>query len=62
MNGVRITRIEDVAEALKTPVNGYHVFKFEGVVSDFVIKADDLEAIDKRIAERYRIAELRYLE
>ncbi len=62
VNGVRITRIEDVAEALKTPVNGYHVFKFEGVVSDFVIKADDLEAIDKRIAERYRIAELRYLE
>ena len=61
VNGRRISGIQDVSEALEHPVDGYHVFTFEGPVVDFVVKDAELEAIDRRIAERYRIPELRYL-
>ena len=61
VNGMTITQMEDVATALKTPVRGFHVFEFEGIEKDFVVKADKLAEIDKRIAERYRIAEPIYL-
>jgi hypothetical protein len=61
VNGKKITRIQDVAEALKAPVRGFHVITFEEIENDFVIEADKLEEINARIAERYRIPELSYL-
>lgn len=61
VNGKEIGGIRDVVTALESPQNGYHVFEFEGLEKPFVIKAADLEQIDRRIAERYRIPELRYL-
>jgi hypothetical protein len=60
VNGKKITEITDVAEALKTPIDGYHVFEFEGVNRDFVIKADELDEINARIAKTYRVTELEY--
>jgi len=61
VNGKKITEMADIAEALKTPLGGFHVITFDGVEKDFVIRADQLEETDKRIAERYRISELSYL-
>lgn len=61
VNGVRITEIADVARALKAPVDGYHVFVFEGVNRPYVIKAAQLEEINRRVAETYRVTELQYL-
>jgi S1-C subfamily serine protease len=61
VNNKKITCIQDVNEALKTPLDGYHIFTFEGINKPFVIKAADLDEIDKRIAKTYRVTELKYL-
>jgi hypothetical protein len=58
VNGKNISRLSDVREALKQPVNGYHVVEF--VKSDglrrLVIAAGDLElAATDRILKRYGI-------
>ncbi|MEM8886059.1 MAG: trypsin-like peptidase domain-containing protein [Planctomycetota bacterium] len=61
VNGKEISEIADIAVALTQPVDGFHVFEFEGVASDFAVRASELEAIDKRVAESYRIPKLRHL-
>jgi len=61
VNGMEITEIADVAKALETPKDKFHVFEFEGVASDYVIAADQLTEIDKRVAENYRIPKMRHL-
>jgi len=61
VNGMDITEIADVAKALEAPKGEFHVFEFEGVASDFVVAAAELEAIDKRIADNYRIPKMRHL-
>jgi hypothetical protein len=62
INGIEINDFEGVPKALETPEGPYHVFRFEGVESDFVIPADQLDAINARIAEKYKVTRLRYLE
>jgi len=62
VNGQRIGELADVAKALETPQGGYHVFRFEGVESDFVIHAGSLDEINRRIAKNYRVSRLRYLD
>jgi S1-C subfamily serine protease len=62
VNGVAINEFADVVKALEKPQRGYHVFVFEGLEPDFVVAADELAAIDKRIAERYKVTRLRHLE
>ncbi|MCU0726288.1 MAG: serine protease [Planctomycetes bacterium] len=62
VNGERIRQLPDVIEALKKPMGGFHVFTFEDLAPPFVIKASELETIDKRIADRYKIPELFFLE
>jgi S1-C subfamily serine protease len=62
VNGRTITRIADVPEALKTPVDGWHVITFEGVEKPFVVKAAELDEINAGILERYRIPELSYID
>ena len=61
INGIEIHAFTDVPRALATPVGKHHVFRFDGLESDFVIPAAELEAIDKRIAETYKVTSLRYL-
>jgi S1-C subfamily serine protease len=61
VNGRPIQLIADVAEALEKPQDGYHVFRFEGVESDFVIRAADLAQIDERIAKTYMVTRTRWL-
>jgi S1-C subfamily serine protease len=61
VNGQRIKELADVAKALEAPQEGFHVFRFEGAESDFVIPAGKLAEIDKRIARTYKVNRLRYL-
>ncbi len=62
VNGQKIREIADVAKALETPQDGFHVFRFEGVESDFVIPATKLDEINQRIAKNYKVSLLRYLD
>ena len=62
INGIEINDFKGVPKALETPEGKYHVFRFEGLESDFVIPADELDAINKRITERYKITRSRYLK
>jgi S1-C subfamily serine protease len=61
VNGRRIRELKDVVKALEAPQEGFHVFRFEGSESDFVIPSEKLAEIDKRIARTYRVSQLRYL-
>jgi S1-C subfamily serine protease len=61
VNGRKITKISDVPEALKHPLDGWHVITFEGVEKPYVMKASELDEINNRILERYRIPELSYI-
>lgn len=62
VNGVEIHEFADVAKALESPQGDYHVFHFEGLESDFVVPAAKLAEIDARIAEKYKVTRLRYLD
>jgi len=62
INGIEINDFAGVPKALATPEGKYHVFRFDGLESDFVIEADKLAEIDKRIADKYKVTRLRYLE
>jgi hypothetical protein len=62
VNGVAIHGMEDVVTALETPQGGMHVFHFGGLESDYVMRADQRAPIDERIAEKYKIPRLRYLD
>jgi S1-C subfamily serine protease len=59
VNGQPIHAIADVAKALEKPEGEFHVFRFEGLESDFVIPAAQLADIDKRIAETYKVTLLK---
>ncbi len=61
INGIEILDFKSVPKALATPEGAYHVFRFDGLESDLVIPADELEAINKRIAEKYKVTRLRFL-
>ncbi len=61
VNGMPIREIADVAKALEASKDGFHVFQFEGVESDFVVPAGQLGEINARIAQTYRITRLRHL-
>ena len=62
INGIEIHDFAGVPKALETPEGPYHVFRFEGLESDFVIPADELDSINKRIAEKYKVTRLRHLD
>ncbi|MGQ0612973.1 MAG: PDZ domain-containing protein [Planctomycetaceae bacterium] len=61
VNGRKILEIADVAAALEEPEGGFHVFRFEGLESDFVLPAAKLAEIDARIAENYKVTAPRRL-
>ena len=61
VNGQPIHEIADVAKALETPEGEFHVFRFDGLESDFVVPAARLEEINKRVAETYKVTLLRNL-
>jgi S1-C subfamily serine protease len=62
VNGQAVHVIADVAGALEKPQGDYHVFRFEGVETDFVIRAADYDKINERIADTYKVTRTRYLK
>ena len=64
VNGVKIKEIGDVYNALKTPVNGYDVFKFDQgqSVQELVLDASNLDQVNTEIMARYHIPADHYLE
>jgi hypothetical protein len=63
VNGVKISRIDDVYTALKTPVDGFDVFRFEAgeAVREMVLDASNLDEANQQIMARYHIPEDHHL-
>lgn len=61
INGIEILDFASVPKALETPEGAYHVFRFDGLTTDVVIPADELETINTRIADKYKVTRMRYL-
>ena len=57
VNGVKIKQIGDVLSALKTPVNGFDVFKFDPgqSVQQVVLDATAIDHVNAEIMARYHI-------
>jgi S1-C subfamily serine protease len=59
INGIEISSMEDVVKALKNPVDGYHIIKFDNEIHSegiLVLDAKKVEAANKEILERFKIA------
>ncbi len=61
INGIEILDFKSVPKALATPEGAYHVFRFDGLETDVVIPAEELEEINKRVADTYKVTRLRFL-
>jgi hypothetical protein len=57
INGIKIKRISDIVTALKSPVNGFDVFKFASgePVRQAVLDASDIDEINQEIMAHYHI-------
>jgi hypothetical protein len=57
INGMKIQRISDIVTALKSPVDGFDVFKFESgeSVREAVLDASAMEQANQEIMARYNI-------
>jgi hypothetical protein len=57
VNGVKIKNIDDVLTALKTPVDGFDVFKFDPgqAVREVVLDASQIDQVNQEIMARYHI-------
>jgi hypothetical protein len=64
VNGIKIKEIGDVLTALKTPVNGFDVFKFDQgqSVQELVLDASNLDQVNTEIMARYHIPADHYIE
>ena len=63
VNGVKIKQIGDLLTALKTPVGGFDVFKFDQgqAVQEMVLDASNLDAVNTEIMARYHIPADHYI-
>jgi len=61
VNDRPILELADVTRALDERAGEYHVFRFEGLESDYVIPAARLGEIDARVAQTYKVTMLRNL-
>jgi hypothetical protein len=57
VNGLKIKRISDIMTALKSPINGFDVFKFEPgeTVQQAVLDASQIDDANTQIMARYNI-------
>ena len=57
INGMKIKQISDVAIALKSPVNGFDVFKFASgeTVTQAVLDASNMDQVNQEIMAHYHI-------
>jgi PDZ domain len=57
VNGVKIKQLADIVTALKTPINGFNVFKFEAgeSIRQAVLGASEMDDATQRIMAHYHI-------
>jgi len=57
INGMKIRRISDIVTALKSPVGGFDVFKFESgePVQEAVLDASEMDQVNQEIMAHYHI-------
>jgi hypothetical protein len=58
INGRKISRIEDVIEAVKTPVGKFHVIKLQETSAPVLLRASEIPEADIRIMKNYKIERL----
>jgi S1-C subfamily serine protease len=56
VNNKKITKLEDVIEAFKNPIDKYHIIELEGYYKPILIKASDMDEANRRILKKYEIA------
>ncbi len=63
-NGLRIDTLKSLANALKSPEDGFHIFEFKkgSALQKIILDAEKLDAANQRIAKRYRIAQFQKLK
>ena len=63
-NGLRIDTLKSLANALKSPENGFHVFEFKkgSALQKIILDAEKLDAANQRIGKRYRISQFQKLK
>jgi hypothetical protein len=63
VNGVKIKQMSDVLSALKTPVNGFNIFKFDPgqAVQEVVLDASQIDQVNAEVMARYHIPADHYL-
>ena len=55
INNKKITKLEDVIEAFKHPLNKFHVIDVEGYTKPIIIKASGMEEATGRVLKKYEI-------
>ena len=63
-NGQRIDSLESLANALNSPVDGFHLLEFKkgSALQKIILDAEKLQEANQRIAKRYRITRMRKLK
>ena len=63
-NGKLISTLEDLAKALESPKDGFHIFEFKkgSSLEKIILDAAKLEEANNRIAQRYGIQILQKLK
>ena len=63
VNGVKIKQVGDILTALKTPVDGFNVFKFDPgqAVQEIVLDASNIDEVNTQILAHYHIPADHYL-
>lgn len=62
INNIPIKNLEDVAKALESPVEGFHIIRFEENDDMLVLDAEQVKEADAKISAQYGIKKLIYLE
>ena len=62
VNGQPIRNISDLPEALKKPLKGFHIFRFEGQDDPLIMEADQISKADTEILAQYSIPALSHLD
>jgi len=62
VNGVDVSSLKEVAEALQNPVDGYQVFRLAERNRELVMLKDHVDASADSLQERYRIPVLQRLD
>ena len=62
INNRKITKLEDVIEAFRHPLNQYHVIEVEGYSKPIILKASEVEEANKRVLKKYEIPADRRLD